>query len=185
MKKLKPKKCRICKAEYQPFNSLQKVCGVKCAVEMTNKNNAAKEKKIQLDFRRETRERKIAMKSKSKWLAEAQTACNAYIRERDKGIPCISCGNTNDVKYCAGHYKTRGGHPELRFHPMNIHRQCDWHCNMNLSGNIAEYRPKLIEKIGLKNVEWLEGKHEQQNLTIDDIAEIKQYYKEQLKNLKS
>jgi len=33
-------------------------------------------------------------------------------------------------------------------------------------------------------VEWLEGPHEPQKLSVDDIKEIKEYYKEQLKLLK-
>lgn len=184
MKKLKPKKCKICPTMFEPFNSLQKVCSIKCAVELTNKSNAAKDKKIRLDFRRETRERKVAMKSRSKWLEEAQKACNAYIRERDGKI-CISCGTQKPgIQFAAGHYKSRGSSPALRFHPMNIHSQCNQYCNLQLSGNISNYRPELIKKIGIRQVEWIEGKHEPQNLTIMDIAEIKQYYKEQLKILK-
>ena len=118
-------------------------------------------------------------------MREAQTACNAYIRERDKNEPCISCGTTKpDIQYCAGHYKTRGGHHEIRFHPFNINLQCNKHCNLHLSGNITQYRPRLIDKIGLSNVEWLEGPHKAQHLTIDDIKEIKMYYRDQLKYLK-
>jgi len=181
------KTCCICKEEFAPFQTTQKTCGLKCAVEHVEQKkqrnlnrDIAKAEKV---ARRALRERKQALKSKSQWLNEAQAACNAYIRKRDKDLPCISCGNTKDVKYCAGHYKTRGGNPELRFHPFNINRQCDWNCNLNLSGNISNYRPALIEKIGLKNVEWLEGPHQAQNLTIEDIKEIKQYYKEQIKLL--
>jgi hypothetical protein len=188
MRKIKPKRCRQCKEEFVPWNSTQVCCDYQCAIEYIKDKN---ERNLQRDItkakqveRREIRKRKEKLKSKSDWLKEAQNACNAYIRERDKGLPCISCGNTRDVKYCAGHYKTRGGHPELRFHPFNIHRQCDWNCNLNLSGNISNYRPALIEKIGLKNVEWLEGEHEPQNWSIDDIKEIKKYYKEQLKLLR-
>ena len=180
----KTKKCKVCKTEFQPFNTIEQWCSPECALILVKKKAEKKEVDKRKLFMSQTRKMREAIKPRAKWLAEAQTACNAYIRERDKGLPCISCGNTNDVKYCAGHYKTRGGHPELRFHPMNIHRQCDWNCNLNLSGNIAEYRPNLIDKIGLKNVEWLEGGHQSQNLTIGDIAEIKQYYKDQLKILK-
>lgn len=181
----KLKKCKICPTMFKPFSSLQKVCCPSCAIEFVDRDNKKKEKKAMTEFKRETRERKVAMKSRAKWLSEAQTACNAYIRERDKGLPCISCGTTKpDIQYCAGHYKTRGGHPELRFHPFNISRQCNRHCNLALSGNIPEYRPSLIKKIGLKNVEWLEGKHEIQYLSIDDIKEIKAHYKDQLKILK-
>lgn len=185
MKKQKLKKCRVCPTKFKPISTTQVVCGWKCAIELQNRQTAKKAEREAKEFRKETRRRKVAMKSRSKWLTEAQTACNAYIRERDKDEPCISCGTTKpDIQYCAGHYKTRGGHPELRFHPFNIRKQCNRHCNLALSGNIPEYRPNLIKKIGLKNVEWIEGKHEPQNLTIDDIAEIKEFYKNQLKLLK-
>ena len=188
MKKCKPKKCRECKTEFQPMNSLQVVCSPGCAIQRVQRTNEQKARasinKERKSQRKAHRERKQALKSKSDWLREAQTACNAFIRERDKDLPCISCGNTRDVKYAAGHYKTRGGNPELSFHPFNINKQCDWYCNLNLSGNITEYRKGLIKKIGLKNVEWLEGPHQAQNLTIDDIKEIKEYYKEQLKQLR-
>jgi len=174
---MKPAKCKACKEEYQKWTTTQKACSPKCAIELVQAARAN-------ERRKDTSKRKQALKTLSDWLREAQTACNAYIRERDRGLPCISCGNTRDVKYCAGHYKTRGGHPELRFHPFNINRQCDWNCNLNLSGNIEKYRVGLINKIGQANVDWLEGPHQAQNLTIDDAKEIKTYYKEQLKLLK-
>lgn len=185
MKKIKLKKCKICKAEFEPFNSIQAWCSPKCGYELSQKKLEAKSKRAEQSFRKETRKRKEALKSKSDWLNDAQKACNAYIRERDKGKGCISCGTTKTgIQYCAGHFKTRGGHPELRFHPMNIFLQCNKRCNLELSGNIAEYRPRLIDRIGIKNVEWLEGKHEIQHLSIPEIKEISAYYKEQTKLLK-
>jgi len=188
MKTCKPKPCSECLEMFTPRNSLTKVCGYRCALERVNRLNERKTttaiKKERKAERKAHTVRKQALKSKSDWLREAQTACNAYIRERDKDLPCINCGNTRDVKYAAGHYLTRGAHPEIRFHPFNINRQCDWYCNLQNSGNISKYRPELIKKIGLSNVEWLEGGHQAQNLTIDDIKEIKAYYREQLKLLK-
>ena len=159
---------------------------MKCAIKLQDRQTAKKAAREAKEFRKETRKRKEALKSKSAWLDDAQKACNAYIRERDKYKGCISCGTMNpDIQYCAGHFKTRGGHPELRFHPMNIFLQCNKHCNLMKSGNIAEYRPRLIERIGIKNVEWLEGPHEAQHLSIDDIKEIKQHYKDLLKQLRT
>jgi hypothetical protein len=35
------------------------------------------------------------------------------------------------------------------------------------------YRPELIRRIGLANVEWLEGPHEPAKYTIDELREIK------------
>lgn len=109
-------------------------------------------------------------------------ACNAYIRERDAGQPCISCGKNSGAKMNAGHYLTAGGHPELRFEEDNIHLQCEW-CNSYLSGNIARYRINLIKKIGLERVEWLEGPHEPANRTIDDLIETRDRFKLKLKSL--
>jgi MoaA/NifB/PqqE/SkfB family radical SAM enzyme len=121
------------------------------------------------------------LKSKSDWLAEAQREFNLYVRVRDAGMPCISCQKPPKKKN-AGHYKSVGAYPELRFHPFNNNLQCE-HCNSWKSGDPIRYRQNLIKKIGEPNVLWLEGRHEIQHLTIDDIKEIKQYYKEQTKIL--
>ena len=185
MKKIKLKKCKIFKTEFKPFSSVESWCSPQCGYELSKQRQAAKAKREVKEFRRETRQRKEALKSKSDWLNDAQKSCNAYIRERDKDKSCISCGTTNpNIQYCAGHYKSRGAYPELRFHQMNIHKQCNYHCNSQKSGNIENYRPELIKKIGIQQVEWLEGKHEIQHLSIPDIKEINAYYKEQLKLLK-
>ena len=183
---MKSKKCKVCKAEYQPFNSLQKTCSVPCAIKHVEACRKAQEARVQRERRKDTRQRREALKPRSYWLKLAQDACNAYVRERDKNEPCISCGTTKpDIQYCAGHYKTRGGSPELRFHAhFNIHKQCNQYCNLQLSGNISKYRESLVKKIGISQVEWLEGPHKAQNWTIEDIKAIREWYKDQLKQIK-
>ena len=174
---MKPKQCKSCKDEFKPFRIGQKVCSPGCAIKLVHEDKAKALKK-------DTRERKKALKTKSDYANAAQKACNKYIRERDKNKACISCGTHRmDIQYCAGHYKTRGAHPELRFHPLNIHKQCNHYCNLQKSGNIEKYRPELIKKIGISQVEWLESKHEPQNLSVEDLQDIRQYYIEQLKSL--
>lgn len=183
IKTYKDKKCKACGKNFTPSKQFQVACDFKCAIIHSKnlaKNNLAKKK------RKETKIAREKLKTRSDYLAEAQIACNAYVRYRDRHKPCISCGTTNpNIQYAAGHYRTRGACPELRFHPMNIHRQCNKRCNSEKSGNIGEYRPKLIEKIGIKNLEWIEGPHKIQNLTIEDAIEIKIFFKEQLKILKN
>ena len=178
MKQCKPKKCRECKTVFQPRNSLQSVCSPGCAIQRVQRTNEQKARvsinKERKSQRKAHRARKQALKSKSDWLREAQTAFNAYIRERDKNENCISCENP-PRKRNAGHYLSVGAHPELRFHPFNNNLQCE-HCNTYKSGNQALYRQALVRKVGADNVEWLEGPHQAQNLTIDDIKEIKEYY---------
>jgi len=167
------------------MNSLQVVCNYKCAANYAQSKREALElrehRKAEKVARKEHRGRKEALKSKSQWLAEAQTAFNAFIRARDEGEVCISCQKPPKKKN-AGHYKSRGAHPELRFNELNCSLQCEY-CNSFLSGNQINYRINLINKIGIDNVLWLEGKHEAQHYSVDDAKEIKQYYKEQIKYL--
>jgi hypothetical protein len=170
-----PKKCRICREPFEPFNSLQVACSTVCAITVA-KGQAAKEtKKREKAERKELRERKQALKSRGDWLREAQQAFNRYIRARDHGKACISCGRSTGAKVNAGHYLTVGAHPELRFEPLNCHLQCE-HCNCYLSGNLIRYRQRLIEVIGQDMVDWLEGPHDPKKYSIEDIKEIKATY---------
>lgn len=93
-------------------------------------------------------------KRSTPWLIEkASNVFNRFIRTRDEGQPCISCGKYT-VLQC-GHFYSGGHHPELRFNEDNCHGQCQ-HCNYFLSGNLNEYRKNLINKIGLERVEKLD-----------------------------
>ena len=134
----------------------------------------------------ETKTRKDKIKSKTEWLNEAQTAFNAYVRERDRlmGLGCISCGVTKpDIQYHAGHYRTRKAAPQLRFDEDNVHRQCAT-CNNHLSGNLIKYRMVLQFRIGDKDLERIENDNSQARFTIEDAKRIKADYKAKLAELK-
>jgi hypothetical protein len=188
MKKLR--KCRAkadgCEITYQVFNSLQPpVCGnIECKVKWGLAKVEKQKAKDRARLAREKREGRERLKTLADHLNDAQRECNRFIRLRDAGKPCISCGNTNPVKYDAGHYKTVGSRRELRFHPFNIHRQCSNHCNKNLSGNVGEYRKGLIAKIGLDNVEWLDNHHDYYQFTVEDAKEIMAHFRAECKRLK-
>lgn len=184
MTKVKKRKCKICKTEYIPFSSLTKVCSSQCAYEYVKQENIRKLKQEAKEDRKRHREAKERIKTKAMWLKEAQAEFNKYVRMRDEKEPCISCGRFHNGQYHAGHYLSVGACPELRFHPYNNNKQCS-PCNNHLSGNIAKYRPSLVAKIGINAVEWLEGPHMAQKLSIDDIKEIKAYYKALTKELNS
>ena len=128
------------------------------------------------------RQKRESLKSRSQWLKEAQTAFNAYIRARDEKEPCISCGRHHEGQYHAGHYLSTGARPELRFEPLNVHKQCQ-PCNTHLHGNLILYRVNLIKKIGIEKVEWLEGPHEPKHYSIDDLKQLIAKYREQTKEL--
>lgn len=173
----KQKKCKVCGSLYEPRTSMQVVCGWECAVVHSKKLS---DKRKAADLKRD-RER---LKSKAEWLKEAQAAFNAFIRERDKDLPCISCQKFHNGQYHAGHYRTTKAAPELRFDELNVHKQCSV-CNNHLSGNLIAYRQNLILKIGINLVELIEGKHEPAKYTIEDLISIKALYKQKLKDLKN
>ena len=111
-----------------------------------------------------------------------QTWCNKYIRLRDADQPCISCGKHHQGQYHAGHYLSVGSHPELRFDERNIYKQCA-PCNNHLSGNLINYRKRLVELKGQELVDWLEGPHEPLKLTIDDCKALINMFKTKIKEL--
>jgi hypothetical protein len=141
-------------------------------------------KQIAKKARADTKKLAEKIMTRSDWMKKAQTAFNAYIRERDRYEPCISCARHHQGQYHAGHYRTVGAHPELRFNEDNCHKQCA-PCNNHLSGNIVEYRINLKSKIGEKRLEWLEGPHTSSKPSIDDIKEIEKTYKRKTKELKN
>jgi len=128
--------------------------------------------------------KKLEVKPIGYWMKRAQAAFNAWVRARDEGQPCISCGRHHQGQYHAGHYRPAGSNPELRFEPDNCHLQC-MPCNAHLSGNLTAYRPALIAKIGLVRVEWLEGPHEPKRYRREDYQAIEAEYKSKLKELKT
>ena len=149
-------------------------------------------KKLQAkEYKAETKRLKDKVKTRSDWLKDAQKAFNAFIRARDKNLPCISCGTTDGINealtggyFDCGHYRSVGSAPELRFHELNAAKQCK-RCNRQLSGNIVDYRINLVHRITETELIWLEGHHKAQKWTIDDLIDIKEYYKDKLKSLSS
>lgn len=177
-REVKMKKCKACGNKFALFNSLAQVCSIDCAIQY------AKDNKVQERVRRKlTQIAKERIKTRSEHLRDAQTAFNAFIRERDKNEPCISCGRHHNGQYHAGHYRSVGACPELRFCEFNVHKQCSV-CNNHKSGNIVEYRINLVKKIGVEQVEWLEGSHEPKKYTIEQIKSIQTEYKNKLRELK-
>ncbi|WP_336352988.1 recombination protein NinG [Pseudomonas atacamensis] len=188
----KPKKCKnpACGISFPPQRLGQAVCSPKCALAMAPANADKARKAIAQRDRREIQVRKERLKSRADHLREAQTAVNEYVRLRDAHLPCISCDsmpNDNDLmtgsRWDAGHYRSVGACPELRFEPLNIHRQCV-KCNRNLSGNAVEYRIRLVQRLGAETVAWLEGPHEPRKYTVEEIKTIKAEYRAKTRELK-
>lgn len=177
------KKCKACRTPFEPYSTLQVACSPACALVIGRKEATKKAANEAKAKRRWVREQKARLKSRSDHLREAQQAFNAFIRARDAGKPCISCGNLPDdsglitgSRVDAGHYRSVGACPELRFEELNCHAQCV-RCNQHLSGNTVEYRISLVQRIGQEAVDWLEGPHEAKHYTTDELKEIKRKYR--------
>ena len=192
--KRKPR-CSICKkAEgiYRAGEGFKRFCGAECgailALQIKAKRDAAKVKEVNKEYKKS----KAALMTVSDWTKKAQTlAFNPYIRLRDINEPCISCGRYDHEidekltggKWDAGHYLSRGASLELRFNPLNCHKQCK-SCNAG-SGKFSkksrtvgeDYTINLILKIGQNQVDWLNGPHSSKKYTIENLKTIQKWFK--------
>lgn len=178
--------CKVCKEDYQKLRPLQKVCSPACAMKharMTAEKKEAVEAKAD---RAKTKQKLEAMQGLPELKKKAQTAFNAYIRARDAGKPCISCGKplSNEPNtFDAGHYRSVGSAPHMRYVEDNCHGQCK-HCNNYLAGNHVAYRLGLIERIGLATVELIERDQTVRKYTREGLIEIARHYRESARKLK-
>ena len=177
-------RCKNCKDKFEPKKFNWKWCDKEECNKVGIEEVLSKARKqISQKKRLEKAKAKESLLTHKDYLKLLQTAFNAYIRKRDEGLPCISCGkDDNSKQYHAGHYRSVGSCPELRFEELNVHKQCA-KCNNYLHGNLIKYRIALIDKIGLKNVEWLESNHPPTKLTIPEIKELIIDYKNKLKKI--
>ena len=100
------------------------------------------------------KKRKVKLLGMPQLKAKVQRAVNKYCRDRDEGNGCISCGK--HLKLQGGHYIPQGSCSYLRYDFDNINGQCVG-CNKWKSGNLIEYRIRLVKKISAECVELLEG----------------------------
>lgn len=178
--------CKGCKTEFKPYSSTTKVCSIQCAIKL---NDETKKKKLERKRKLAVKEAKAQLKkideSKlSYWLPKAQYWFNRFIRLRDENKACIS---SSDARECsgqrhAGHYRSVGSAPHLRFDERNCHGQCA-QCNNHLSGNLINYRRGIVERLGHESVEALETDNKPKHYTIDDVKQIMEYYKAECKEM--
>ncbi|CAN2983276.1 Recombination protein NinG [Pseudomonas sp. PM2] len=186
----KPKKCRVatCRASFVPSRMGQAVCSPACAM-IDAPRHAPKARKALADIeRKDIQVRKEKLKSRGDHMREAQQAFNAYIRARDQaaGHSCISSGKPLDWSgnaVDAGHYRSVGSAPHLRFDERNCHAQSKQD-NRFLSGNAVDYRIGLIARIGQEAVDALEADQSVRKYTVDEIKAIKATYRAKTRELK-
>ena len=176
---LKLKACQQCKREFMPARPLQRVCSAICA-----------SRKVKADKKAEritTRARKAAIKTIPQLTKEAQREFNRYIRLRDANQGCICCGQPLGAGsigggYDAGHYRSVGSAPHLRFDERNVHAQRK-RCNRYGAGRAVEYRAGLITRYGLEFVESIEADQTPKHHTREELIAIRDEYRRKAKEL--
>jgi len=177
MEGLRMPKCRVCKEVFEKTHStLQAVCSPKCGIAYSRQTKAT-------EWRREKRRRREKLKTLSDYTKDAQKAINAYVRLRDANQGCISCGTPlAGRKFDAGHYRSTGAAPHLRFNEFQIYGQCV-PCNQHLSGNLIEYRLGLIGRMGREIVRGIEEDNEIRKYTKEELLEIRDFYRAEVKRM--
>jgi len=87
----------------------------------------------------------VKEKGTAKLIKELQVVFNTFIRERDKGLPCISC----DAPYFsdAGHLFKKSTRSAMRFYPAAVHGQCR-ECNSMDDGNYENFCKGIAKRYG-------------------------------------
>lgn len=182
--KVRTRKCAVkaCRTPFSPRSMTHKCCSPGCAEAFGVQEKERKD-------RQERQEGLAKLKKRGDWMKEAQTAFNAYRREWCKANGyhiCPSCNQPldwNANKVDAGHYRSVGSAPHLRFVEINVWAQCK-KCNQYGGGRAVDYRIGLVARIGIAAVEALESDNTPRQHSIDDLKAIKATYRAKLKELK-
>jgi len=189
---MKQKTCKNseCKKKFTHENGLIGWCSPSCGYEYSKQLKEKKDKKTKTENRVALREFK--KNDKPVLLQLAQQLVNKWIRLRDIGIGCVSCGydfsGYINNKEClrvenAGHYVKVSKSSFLRFSEDNINLQCSY-CNDQLDGNEGAYKAPLIEKIGSKRVQYLEdNRNTLKTWTVEELQEIITKYRKKIKDM--
>lgn len=144
IQKLKPKRCKVCNEVFTPNKPLVPVCGYKCAIEYNKLVKSKQKKEFEKVEVLHNEEKKLKAS-----LLNTKMQVHAYVRERDKGKPCISCGVAWRDNFEAGHHYSANSFLTLKFNLDNIHGQCKF-CNNFKEGNFDNYALNLPFRIGIK-----------------------------------
>lgn len=170
------KPCAHCSTPFTPQRMGQRVCSPKCAGRLVKE-----QKKAEIAT---TRARKRALMRVSEIEAECRRIVQKIARIRDRNDGCISChmGPNYGGIWHGSHFRSHGGCSSLQFHLWNIHKACE-QCNYHKGGNIAEYRPRLVQKIGQERVDWLDAQPKSKRFDREYLERFKKVMGKRLRRM--
>jgi len=164
-------RCKHCRNKFEPIRFNQKFCLQPECVRVWVESEKAKV------WKKTKAKAKQDLMTLSDYLKLTQQVFNKWINLRDKGLPCISCDKPITGRVNASHFWN------VRFNEDNVHSSCIT-CNQFLSGNLLEYRTRLISKIGIERFNILEAESkETRKFTKDELKEIINIYKKKIKQM--
>ena len=184
LKTCKAPDCSVRKPREELYGPMREFCSAACgyAIQDYRTRQAAERKRLRES--RELKAKKQAIKTRAEWAKEAQDEFNAFIRARDSQLGCVSCGQSpNQGQRHASHYRSVGAAAHLRFNTWNVHASCA-QCNSMKSGNVVEYRIRLVNQIGVERVEALEQSNEARTFDIDYLKRVKRIFSRRARHYK-
>jgi len=182
---VKPSTCKVCRCEYVKARPLQKVCSPTCAITHSKELTERKKAKEAAQDRRQTREKLAKFKTPTQLEKECRDIVQEIARLRDRHDGCISChvGPNYGGRWHGSHFRPAGNNAAVQFHLWNIHKACA-QCNLFKGGNLSEYRPRLVEKIGADRVAWLESQTQQVKTNVAYCERFKSVMGKRLRRMK-
>ncbi len=165
--KPKKKKCKVCKTEFEQFNSLVSWCSPACGYKLSQeklKDKKAKEWKA---------EKKQLREKLTNWKSKFQDEINKIVRLIDKDLPCLARKTGGQMH--AGHVFARGGNQTIRYNLHNIHRQCAR--SNHFQNDDGLLREGLIEEYGSDYMNFISELRKTPALNISNLEYKELYYK--------
>jgi len=183
-------RCIHCNIKFKPKYFLQKFCLVDACVDASIKYalNFNSEKEI----KKRVEKMKVEVEGTNLLEKASRKIFQQWIRERDKYLPCISCGKT-DIQlgpnsFDAGHFFSAERFSGLIFEETNVHKQCKGCNGVNMHGNLAEYRKGLVARYGedyIWELESISNENRVYKYQRSELIDIANKYKMKLKALQA
>ena len=173
----RPRRCDTrkggCGERFTPMRAMQAACSLRCAQAFVDTAKARAAATARAQDARQTRAKLEALQPKQYWLKRAEKAVNRYVRARDFKRGCISCHLPASWpgQWHASHYRSVGAASAMRFNLWNIHKACSV-CNNHKSGNIAEYRPRIVALLGADRVEWIASQNSRAEYSVEYLKRM-------------
>jgi hypothetical protein len=162
-------------------------CSENCAAEWAIKTSRKLREGVAKAEKKAVKENSLAHQEEL-----TQKVVNRLAVMLDIGRPCISCGKYLPLE--AGHYRSVGSMPTLRFDLRNIHGQCR-PCNVggtlsarrgkNRETVSAMFRAALRERYGAELAGWLDGWHAPQKRTAQEVKNIRRIILAEISHIKT